>query len=218
MLRTEGGPGRRLAPPRDSTPRRCVDVLVALTGLVAVGPFLAGLMVAIRRTSPGPAIFRQTRVGRGEQDFTILKLRTMTDGSDREGGALVTGSTDPRVTPLGRWLRATRLDELPQLVNLLRGDMTLVGPRPEVRRFLPYYTGEERLLFSVRPGVIGPGALHFASEQAYELDEAEDPEAAYVSRHLHPKLRLDLDYLADRSMRHDLWLLVRTARVVLGRG
>ena len=217
MLRTDGGLGRRVAPPRDTTPRRLVDVLVAVVGLVVLGPVLAGLMVAVRRSSPGPALFRQTRVGRGEQDFVILKLRTMVDGSDRQG-ALVAGATDPRVTPLGRWLRATRLDELPQLVNLLRGDMTLIGPRPEVRRFLPYYSAEERLLLSVRPGVIGPGAIHFASEQAYELDEAEDPELAYVSRHLHPKLRLDLDYLADRSLRHDLVLLARTARVVLSRG
>ena len=217
MLRTDGGLGRRFAPPRDTTPRRFVDVLVAVVGLVALGPVLAALMVAVRRSSPGPALFRQTRVGRDEQDFVILKLRTMAEGSDRQG-ALVAGAADPRVTPLGRWLRATRLDELPQLVNLLRGDMTLIGPRPEVRRFLPYYSAEERLLFSVRPGVIGPGALHFASEQAYELDEAEDPEVAYVSRHLHPKLRLDLDYLVDRSLRHDLRLLVRTARVVLTRG
>ncbi|MGZ4493542.1 MAG: sugar transferase [Nocardioides sp.] len=216
-MRARGPLERRLTPPRDTAGRRIVDVLVAVTGLVAFGPLLAGLMVAVRRSSPGPAIFRQTRVGRDETVFVILKLRTMADGSDRQG-ALVTGSTDPRVTPLGRWLRATRLDELPQLVNLLRGDMTLVGPRPEVPRFLPYYTDEERHLLRVRPGVIGPGALHFASEQAQELDDAEDPEAAYVTRHLHPKLQLDLDYLASRSLRDDLGLLVATARLVLGRG
>jgi len=200
----------------DTALRRCADLFVALAGLVLLGPVLLVLMLAVRLTSPGPALYLQTRVGRGQWEFSIVKLRTMAVGSDRQGG-LVTGSADPRVTSLGRFLRSCRLDELPQLVNLLRGDMTLVGPRPEVPRFLPFYTERERTLFQVRPGVIGPGALLFATEQVQELDDADDPERVYVTQHLHPKLRCDLEYLVHRSLRHDLRLLLETAWVVGGR-
>lgn len=196
--------------------RRCADILVALVGLVILGPVLAVLMLAVKLSSPGPALYFQTRVGRGQTEFAIVKLRTMVVGSDRQG-PLVTGSDDPRVTPLGRLLRACRLDELPQLVNLLRGQMTLIGPRPEVPRFLPYYTEREKALFRVRPGVIGPGALLFATEQAQELDDADNAETTYVVNHLHPKLESDLEYLAHRSMGRDLRLLFKTACVVASR-
>jgi lipopolysaccharide/colanic/teichoic acid biosynthesis glycosyltransferase len=200
----------------DTALRRCVDLLVALAGLVVLSPVLLVLMLAVRLSSPGPALYRQPRVGRGQREFAIVKLRTMVVGSDRQGG-LVTGNADPRVTALGRFLRGCRLDELPQLVNLLRGEMTLVGPRPEVPRFLPFYTDREKALFRVRPGVIGPGALLFATEQVQELDDADDPESVYVAKHLHPKLRCDLDYLTHRSLGYDLRLILETAWVVGGR-
>ena len=200
---------------RDTALRRCVDVSLAVIGLVVLSPVLAVLMLAVKLTSPGPALYLQTRVGRGQAEFAIVKLRTMVIGSDRQG--LVTASHDPRLTSLGRLLRGCRLDELPQLVNLLRGEMTLIGPRPEVPRFLPYYSERERALFRVRPGVIGPGALLFATRQEHELDRAEDADAAYVENHLHPKLRLDLDYLLNRSLWHDVQLLLVTAWVVITR-
>ena len=200
----------------DTALRRCVDLLVALAGLVVLSPVLLVLMLAVRLSSPGPALYRQPRVGRGQREFAIVKLRTMVVGSDRQGG-LVTGNADPRVTALGRFLRGCRLDELPQLVNLLRGEMTLVGPRPDVPLFLPFYTDREKALFRVRPGVIGPGALLFATEQVQELDDADDPESVYVAKHLHPKLRCDLDYLTHRSLGYDLRLILETAWVVGGR-
>ncbi|MFC5911162.1 sugar transferase [Streptacidiphilus monticola] len=197
----------------DTHLRRCVDVAISLTLLTLLLPVLLLLACAVRIDSPGPAVYRQQRVGRGGQPFTIWKFRTMVADADRVGPA-VDGTDDPRITALGRRLRAARLDELPQLVNLLRGDMTLVGPRPEVARFLPCYTARERELLRVRPGVIGPGALLFAAEQADELCAAADPDAYYAAHHLHPKLALDLAYLTDRRLRTDLRLVLRAAGVV----
>jgi lipopolysaccharide/colanic/teichoic acid biosynthesis glycosyltransferase len=168
--------------------------------------------VLIRATSAGPGIFRQRRVGRGGTNFVIWKFRTMTVDAAEHGPA-VSGWEDPRVTRAGRLLRATRLDELPQLVNVLCGHMTLVGPRPEVPQFVTRYTPAERALLAVRPGVIGPGALLFAVQQSDELDVAEDADEFYVRHHLHPRLALDLAYLQDRRITRDLRLVAAAVHV-----
>ncbi|HJQ47133.1 MAG TPA: sugar transferase [Amycolatopsis sp.] len=193
----------------DSARRRGFDVAVAVAALVLLLPVLVLIAAGIRLTSAGPAIYRQRRVGRDEQPFSIWKFRTMVANADRIGPA-VSGGADARITSMGRWLRRMRLDELPQLVNLLRGDMTLIGPRPEVARFVVYYTPAERRLFTVRPGVLGPGAILFAAEQSRELATADDPESYYVTHHLHSKLALDLAYLERRGLRADIGLLART--------
>lgn len=199
----------------DSVLRRCVDLLVAVVLLIVLAPLLLAIGMAVRLSSPGPAVYRQPRVGRSGRVFTIWKFRTMVANADRTGPA-VSGRTDARITPVGRLLRASRLDELPQLVNLLRGDITLVGPRPEVERYVSYYTGVERTLLSVRPGILGPGALLFAQQQCDELDTTADPDAYYVVHHLHPKLALDLAYLVDRRLVSDLRLVARAALVIVG--
>lgn len=195
----------------DSVTRRLVDVVVAALGLLGLAPLLAALAAAVRFTSRGPAIFHQERVGRGGRSFRILKLRSMVD--EPQPGPLVSGTTDPRVTRVGSWLRKTRLDELPQLVNLLRGELTLVGPRPEVPRFVSEYTAAERELLRVRPGIIGPGALLFAEVQAAELDDVDDPERHYLQTQMHPRLALDLDYLQHRCLRRDITLIARSLAV-----
>ncbi|RJQ85468.1 sugar transferase [Amycolatopsis panacis] len=197
----------------DSAKRRGCDIVVAVAALILLLPFLVVIAVGIRLTSPGPAIYRQRRMGRDTHPFTIWKFRTMVANADRIGPA-VSGGRDARITTMGRWLRRMRLDELPQLVNLARGDMTLIGPRPEVGKFLGYYTPAERRLFAVRPGILGPGALLFAAEQSRELTAADDPESCYVTHHLHAKLALDLAYLERRGLRADLDLLARTARLL----
>ncbi|MFH8933316.1 sugar transferase [Streptomyces griseosporeus] len=210
----ERAPADRL-PRGDTASRRAVDVVVALVLL----PFLLVLLVLlgllVRCTSRGPALYRQWRVGRGMRPFTILKLRSMRVGADRTGPA-VCGAADPRVTAVGQWLRRTRLDELPQVVNLLRGEMTLIGPRPEVERFLPFYTPDELRLLDFRPGIIGPGAL-YAARHCAELDGTDSAETQYVERQLHVKLALDLAYLRDRRPATDLRLLAEAAGTVLGR-
>ena len=192
----------------DGRLRRVVDVVVAAVGLLAAAPAVAALAAVIKLTSRGPALFRQPRVGRDGREFEILKLRTMRAAADA-GGAAVSGSSDPRVTRVGATLRRTRLDELPQLLNLLRGELTLVGPRPEVARFVTCYTERERELLSVRPGIIGAGALLFASGQAARLDDAADPERFYIDELLHPRLELDLGYATQRCLRRDLALIRR---------
>lgn len=195
----------------DSWRRRLVDVLVAAVGLALLAPLLAVVALVVRLSSPGPAVYRQQRVGRNGRPFTIWKFRSMVADADRSGAA-VSGREDDRVTRVGRWLRATHVDELPQLVNVLRGDMTLVGPRPEVPRFVAHYTARERVVLGVRPGIVGPGAILFVTAQAGELDTADDADRWYVEHHLHAKLALDLAYLRDRRLRQDLELALLATR------
>jgi lipopolysaccharide/colanic/teichoic acid biosynthesis glycosyltransferase len=201
----------------DSVARRISDVIVAVFGLLVAAPLFLVLGVTIRLTSPGPAIFRQARLGRDGRAFDIWKLRTMHELGPGTA-ALVSGVQDPRITRIGGWLRRTRLDELPQLINLLKGDLTLIGPRPEVSRFVSHYSAEERMLLQVRPGIIGPGAVLFACEQAAQLDGVEEPEAFYIAHHLHPRLTLDLDYLAHRTLRRDLALVARALMICVRHG
>ncbi len=194
---------------RPDTPlRRIVDLAVAGVGLVVMSPVLLILAVAVRASGPGPVIFRQCRIGRDGQPFQILKFRTMTVGTETSG-PLVSDEEDPRITRCGRWMRRRRLDELPQLVNLLRGEVTLIGPRPEVPRYVEHYTDAERLLLRARPGIIGPGAMYFADAQRERVSTADDVEEHYLTTQLHPKLELDLEYLRDRGVLRDAKLLVR---------
>lgn len=200
----------------DTGRRRLVDVVVAGAGLVLGTPLIAVMGVLVRLTSAGPVLFRQERVGRDGRLFRIWKFRTMTADAATHGAA-VSGRVDSRVTAVGRYLRPTRLDELPQLVNILRGDMTLIGPRPEVPGFVAHYTEDERLTLLVRPGLIGPGGLLFAAEQSRELDDAEDPDLFYIHHHLHPKLAADLAYLRDRRLLRDLQVVLAAGAALVGR-
>ena len=180
-------------------PRRGADLLVAGMAALAVSPLLLLIAVAIRLESRGPVFFRQLRVGRNEVPFRIVKFRTMIVDAERVGPK-ISGLKDPRVTRVGGVLRATKMDELPQLWNVLTGEMTLVGPRAEVPDMIRHYTPEEREILRVKPGLTGPGQIYFTTDQAAELDGVLDVEAHYVRHQLHPKLALDLDYLRRRSL------------------
>jgi lipopolysaccharide/colanic/teichoic acid biosynthesis glycosyltransferase len=197
----------------DSTVRRAVDVAVSLTALVLLAPALAILATLVVVSSGRPALFRQVRVGKNGEEFWILKFRTM--HASPVDAPLVSGHADPRITRVGRLLRRMHMDELPQLFNLLRGELTLIGPRPEVPRYVAAYTDSERELLRVRPGLVGPGALLFAS-RARELDGCADPEQHYLTAQLHPRLLLDLDYIHNRTMRRDLSLAWRAALACVG--
>jgi len=200
----------------DTALRRLVDLVLAGAGLLVCSPLIAAIGGLVRLTRPGPVLFRQERVGRDGRPFLIWKFRTMTaDAAAR--GAAVSGPADPRVTRVGRYLRPARLDELPQLANILRGDMTFIGPRPEVPRFVAHYTDEEWATLLVRPGLIGPGGLLFATEQSAELDEAEDADLHYLRHHLHPKLAADLAYLRDRRLVRDLQVVLAAGAALVGR-
>jgi lipopolysaccharide/colanic/teichoic acid biosynthesis glycosyltransferase len=200
----------------DSRLRRAVDIGVALAATVLLLPLLMLIALLIKLDGPGPVLYRQQRIGKNGLPFRILKFRSMVADADRLGAA-VAGRYDPRITRVGRFLRAAKLDELPQLANVVAGHMTLIGPRAEVPRYVRHYTEEERRVLTVRPGLTGPGQLLFSQEQAAELDGAADPEREYVEHHLHVKLALDLDYLYRRALRRDLAILGRTVAVMLHR-
>jgi lipopolysaccharide/colanic/teichoic acid biosynthesis glycosyltransferase len=196
--------------------RRLVDLVLAVPAVIILGPAMLALAAAIRAGSAGPAIFRQVRIGRDGVPFTILKFRTMRD----EAAAptiQMGGREDQRITRLGGLLRRTRLDELPQLINVIRGEMTMVGPRAEVPQFVDRYTAAQREVLSVPPGITGPGQLEYAHRFEPLLDGVADPNQVYVDQILGPKLEIDLDYVRHRSMVGDLRILARTAMLVLGR-
>jgi len=194
--------------------KRPFDLGVALAGLVMTSPLLVVAAVLVRLDSSGPSFYRGVRVGRDGRPFHIYKLRTMRDGADVQGPA-ITGAGDPRTTAVGRLLRRTKLDEVPQLLNVVRGEMSLVGPRPEHPEFLKHYTDEQREVLSVRPGITGPGSLAFIEEE--EMLSVGDPVAQYVDTILPQKLALDLQYVRTASFSGDLKILARTVRLVLGR-
>jgi lipopolysaccharide/colanic/teichoic acid biosynthesis glycosyltransferase len=192
----------------DSAMRRTVDALLAALGLLVLLPVLLVTAVAVKITSRGPVLYKQDRAGRSGRSFTMFKFRSMVHAEDT--GPLVTESSDPRVTRLGALLRASKLDELPQLFNVLKGDMTLIGPRPEVPRFLQWYDPEELGILQVRPGLTGPGQIFYTEVQASEKRRSGDPERDYVEFQLHPKLGVDLDYLHRRSVWVDMSIVLQT--------
>jgi lipopolysaccharide/colanic/teichoic acid biosynthesis glycosyltransferase/O-antigen/teichoic acid export membrane protein len=200
---------------RDTALRRTVDVVIGSAALLLVSPLLLAAAVAVRATSPGPALYRQVRAGKAGRPFTMFKFRSMVCDADRRG-PLVTDQHDPRITRIGAWLRASKLDELPQLLNVVKGDMTLIGPRPEVPRFLPCYHQDELGILNVRPGLTGPGQIFYTQMQAspHDPQAAADPEAHYVRSELHPKLAVDLDYLRRRCLRTDLGILLHTVALL----
>jgi lipopolysaccharide/colanic/teichoic acid biosynthesis glycosyltransferase len=193
--------------------KRLLDLAVAVPALAAAAPVIAGLAAAVKLTSPGPAFYVQTRVGRGKRPIRVVKLRTMVQDADRRG-AHVTGAGDPRITPVGALLRRTKLDELPQLWNVVRGDMSLVGPRPEAPRYVERYRPEWQRVFDVRPGITDLASLVFRDEEAL-LAEADDRERAYVEAVMPAKMALAVADAADGSLAHDLRILADTAAVVL---
>jgi lipopolysaccharide/colanic/teichoic acid biosynthesis glycosyltransferase len=194
--------------------RRALDVLVAGAALVVLAPLLAAVGIAVRLGSPGPALFRQTRVGRGGAPFTLFKFRTMWQDA---AGPSVTGAADARVTSLGAWLRRWKIDELPQLVNVVRGDMTLIGPRPEVPRYLDALGARGRDYAAFRPGLADAATLVYYDEAAL-LAGAADPERHYVEVILPDKVRLSVDYARRRTALTDVRLVWTLARRIVGAG
>ena len=194
--------------------KRAFDVAVAGAGLVALSPLLALVALRVKRHDGGPVFYKASRVGQGGTPFRMYKFRTMVENADKIGGPSTSGD-DPRLTPVGAWLRARKLDELPQLWNVVKGEMSLVGPRPEVPAEVEKYTAEERRLLDVRPGITDWSSLKFHDE-AEILRGAADPHAAYLERIRPGKVRLGLEYVRRRSLATDLGILALTAATLLG--
>jgi len=194
--------------------RRATDITVASGALIALSPVLAAIAVAVKIDSPGPAIFRQQRIGRHGRPFTLYKFRTMHAGTT---GPAVTSRGDTRVTRLGRRLRATKLDELPQLVNVARGDMSLVGPRPEVPEYVALWAEADRhIILSVRPGITDPETYRLRREESLLASQA-DPETYYVENLLPSKVASYARYVRHRTARDDLRVFARSVGVLVGR-
>lgn len=193
--------------------KRPIDVTVAFVGLVLMSPLLVTVAVAIKLHDNGPVLYRGVRVGRNGRPFLIFKFRTMVLNADMLGGPSTAGD-DLRITMVGRFLRKYKLDELPQLINVLVGDMSLVGPRPEVPRYVALFTEEERAILSVRPGITDWATLWNPDEGAV-LAGSPDPEKTYLEKIRPEKLRLQLEYVRKRSFWVDLVILFRTVLAII---
>lgn len=185
--------------------KRLFDAAVSALGLILLSPLLLLACAAVRLTSRGPAIFRADRVGRGGRVFRIWKFRTMRTGA---AGPRITGADDSRVTAVGRWLRRSKIDELPQLVNVLRGEMSLVGPRPEDPYYVALYTAEQRRVLAVRPGITSEASIRFRREES--LLAGEDWERRYRTEILPEKLRQEIGAIESWSFRRDLGVIAKT--------
>lgn len=186
--------------------KRAVDVVISSIALLLLSPLMLVIAILVRLDSPGPAIFRQVRVGRGLRQFSLFKFRSMTHGNS---GSEVTTSNDPRITRIGRFLRRSKLDELPQFCNVLRGDMSIVGPRPEVQTFVDLFKSDFVEILKVRPGITDPASIEFRSEEVL-LGSTPKPMEHYTSVILPEKIRLSKAYARSATFKTDLVLIGAT--------
>src|SRR3954452_1076898 len=194
---------------RPSAFTRTFDVAAATLGLVFTAPVMAVVAVAVRTTSSGPAIYRATRIGKDGRPFTLYKFRSMR-AARACSGTRITAAGDDRITAVGRLLRATKLDELPQLVNVLRGDMSIVGPRPEDPMYVSQYTEAQTAILAWRPGLTSPASIEYRHEEDI-LSAAADLDAAYAAI-MQAKIDIDLEYFSSSSTWSDLTVIFRTIR------
>ena len=183
---------------KDNT--RPIDIILSASGLIICSPLFLIAAILIKATSKGPVFFLQKRVGLHNKDFTIYKFRTMREGAAKQN-ALTIGSKDSRITTIGYYLRKYKLDELPQLYNVLKGEMSIVGPRPELRAYVELYSPEQRTVLSIRPGITDYASIKFKNENDL-LAEAENPERYYINDILPLKLQLSQQYLKNKSLRN----------------
>jgi lipopolysaccharide/colanic/teichoic acid biosynthesis glycosyltransferase len=194
--------------------KRSFDIFAACLGLIVLAPVMLGIAALIRLNDGGPAIYRGRRTGRGGRPFEILKFRSMVVDAERRGGS-TTGKDDPRITPVGAILRKYKLDELPQLISVLIGDMSIVGPRPEVAEYTDRYNDEERRILSVRPGITDWASLEFNDLQ--DAVGSDDPDTQFRERVLPIKNSLRLRYVDQQSFLTDLAIVAKTAAVVVSK-
>ena len=193
--------------------KRLFDIVASGCGLLVLSPVLLIVALWVKLDSKGPVFYRQVRVGRYNKDFRIFKFRSMRVGAVK--GSLVTiGARDPRVTRSGYFIRKFKLDELPQLINVLVGDMSLVGPRPEVRHYVDYWTPEQMHVLDVRPGITDPASIKFRNENEL-MEKAEDPEDYYINVIMQDKIRLYMEYVDNASFLYDLKLIFKTFKVII---
>jgi len=195
---------------------RSFDLISSGIGLILVAPIIGAVSLFVKATSRGPVFFKQDRVGLDERTFRVYKFRTMVDRADSMGTS-VTAGNDPRITPIGRVLRRTKLDELPQLINVFKGDMSLVGPRPDVPEIVDHYSQEMRRIFSIKPGITSVATLHLRDEEEI-LSKVADPDSFYEEVLVPLKVRLAMEHVEKDSFWFDMKILLQTAwMLTLGR-
>lgn len=193
--------------------KRFADCIIAVISLILLLPIFILVVILIKTDSKGPVFFKQVRVGRYNKDFKIYKFRTMYIDSDKKG-LLTIGGRDSRVTKLGYYLRKSKLDELAQLINIVKGDMSFVGPRPEVRSYVELYTEEQIEVLNVRPGITDIASIEYRNENEL-LENQEDPNQFYIDVIMQRKLQLNLDYLKNRNLIKDFIIVLKTFQAII---
>ena len=193
--------------------KRIFDIVASGIGLILLSPLFIILTIWIKCDSTGSVFYRQIRVGRNNRDFQLLKFRSMRVGSDKKG-LITVGGHDPRITRSGYYIRKYKLDEFPQLINVFKGDMSLVGPRPEVRKYVDMYTEEQMHVLDVRPGITDLASIRYRNENEL-LERVNDPDKYYVEVIMPDKLRINLEYVARHSFTFDIRLIFQTFRAIV---
>lgn len=188
--------------------KQIFDFILSLFGIILLFPLFIVISILIILDSPGGIFYMQTRVGKNNKDFKLFKFRTMKTDSDKKG-LLTVGNTDSRITGTGLWLRKYKLDELPQLFNVLIGEMSLVGPRPEVRKYVELYSHEQLKVLSVKPGITDNASIEYADENEL-LSKQTEPEKFYISEVMPAKLKINLEYISNQSIAEDFRIILKT--------
>lgn len=194
--------------------KRIFDIVVSFVGLVILSPLFLILAIAIARDSKGPVFFKQTRVGRNGVPFKIYKFRTMVEDAEARGMQLTVGD-DSRITKVGTFLRKTKIDELPQLINVFKGEMSFVGPRPEVPKYVGLYTEDQRQVLMVRPGITDLASIEYRNESEL-LATADNPEKVYIEEVMPRKIELNKEYIRCTSLGLDIRIIIRTILAIFG--
>ena len=189
--------------------KRIFDIICSLAGIIVLIPVYAIISILLKMDSKGPFLYKQIRVGKNNIDFKLFKIRTMHVDADKKGLLITVGGRDPRITRIGYYLRKYKLDELPQLFNVLNGDMSLVGPRPEVRHYVNYYNDDQMEVLSVQPGITDYASIEYRNENEL-LSKTNDPESTYINEIMPAKLELNLKYIKNKGFITDIGLIFKT--------
>ena len=188
---------------------RFFDILLSCIGLIVLFPIFLMLSIWIKLDSKGPVFYNQNRVGKNNYDFMLYKFRSMITDADKKGLLITVGGKDPRVTKSGNFIRKYKLDELPQLINVFKGNMSLVGPRPEVRKYVDMYNDEQRKVLSIRPGITDYASIEYMDENRI-LGESQDPEKSYVEFIMPEKIKFNMRYIENQSVGEYLKIIFMT--------
>lgn len=189
--------------------KRLFDIILSFVGIIIFFPLMLVVGITVKLTSKGPILFKQKRLTKGIKEFTILKFRSMNINFDKEAKGIQVKGNSNAITPIGQFIRKTKLDELPQLFNILVGDMSFIGPRPELPRRLKYYSEEDKKIFMVRSGISSPASIVFSDEE-YLMNQVKEPEKFYLEQIMPYKIKLNLYYIKTRSFWNDIFLIIAT--------